>query len=96
MGNCINHLDFAGGTCEDCGLEVDEWGNTEAQPFDYCTFPGCGCDGSRLCQAKSGASDRACRQNVEGMWRGKTKEQRNAVFDLYGDVLKEKREKADE
>lgn len=89
---CIDHLNFVGGVCEDCGLEVDEYGNTEDQ-FDYCSFPHCGCDGSRLCSAKEGPSARAVRQNVEGMWSGRTKEQRRAVFDLCGDVLKEAKEK---
>jgi len=34
----------------------------------YCCFPDCGCDGARLCMAENGASERACRQNVEGMY----------------------------
>jgi hypothetical protein len=40
--------------------------------------------------ATSGASDRSQRQNVEGMWTGKTNEQRAAVFSLVGDLAKEK------
>ena len=88
MSDCIDHLNFCGTVCPDCGDEVDEYGNTENQ-FDYCSFPNCGCDGSRLCCAKEGASDRAIRDNVEGMWAGKTKEQRAAVFRLYRDVLDE-------
>lgn len=86
MDKCIDHLAFVGGVCEDCGLEVDQYGNTEDQ-FDYCCFPDCGCDGSRLCSAKEGASERAISQNVEGMWQGKSKKQRKAVLDLYGSVL---------
>jgi hypothetical protein len=86
---CIDRLDFTCATCHDCGLEVDEYGNTEDQ-FDHCSFPNCGCDGSRLCMATSGASDRSQRQNVEGMWTGKTNEQRAAVFSLVGDLAKEK------
>lgn len=89
--SCLDHLNFAGGICEDCGLEVDQYGNTEDQ-FDYCCFPNCGCDGSRLCGAKEGASNRSIRQNVEGMWSGNTRKQRRAVLDLYGSVLKDKRE----
>lgn len=87
MDKCIDHLDFTDQTCPDCSLEVDAYGNTEDQ-FDYCAFPDCGCDGSRLCMAGE-ASDFAQRANVEGMWTGKTNEQRSAVLDLYGEVLKE-------
>jgi hypothetical protein len=88
MNNCLDHLDYTESTCPDCGHAVDRYGNTEGQ-FDYCSFPDCGCNGARLCMAKGAASDRAVRQNVEDMWRGKTIEQRRAVFELYGDVLKE-------
>ena len=80
MSTCVDHLDFAGQTCPDCNLAVDEYGNTEAQ-FDYCCFPDCGCDGSRLCMAPSGASENAFRGNVEGMWRrGRDMKARKAVF----------------
>jgi len=79
--NCIDHLDFTNNVCPDCSLTVDAYGNTEDQ-FDYCSFPDCGCDGSRLCDAKEGASERACEQNVEGMWQGKTYKQIKAVLDL--------------
>ena len=85
---CTDHLDFLDQICPDCGLEVDSYGNTEAQPFDYCTFPDCGCDGSRLCMAGE-ASERAIRQNVEGMWQSNTPEARRAKLDLYRDVLRE-------
>lgn len=87
MSGCVDHLSFAGATCPDCSLPVDAYGNTEAQ-FDNCCFPDCGCDGARLCMAPSGASDDACGGNVEGMWTGKTAEQRKAVFDLVGKVAK--------
>lgn len=70
MSVCIDHLNFCGEVCPDCGLEVDDYGNTEAV-FAYCCFPDCGCDGARLCMAPGGASDRAARQNVEGMWSRK-------------------------
>jgi hypothetical protein len=85
---CIDHLEFAGERCPDCGLDVDLYGNTEDQ-FDYCSFPNCGCDGARLCMAARGASARACDENVEGMWTGKTKAQREAVFKLLGGITKE-------
>ena len=45
--------------------EPDEYGNTEREPFAFCSFPDCGCDGARLCQAKSGASRAACAINIE-------------------------------
>lgn len=82
---CLDHLDFCGKNCPDCGLEVDAYGNTEEQ-FDYCSFPNCGCDGARLCMATDGASDYASRANVEGMWSRKTPEQRRAVDELVADV----------
>ena len=84
---CVGHLDFTKTVCPDCGLCVDAYGNTEAQ-FNYCCFPDCGCDGARLCMAGE-ASARATEQNVEGMWRGKTKKQRQAVFGLIGSLSKE-------
>lgn len=78
---CHDHLNFTDGTCPDCKLPVDTYGNTEDQ-FDNCSYPDCGCDGARLCMAKSGASDFAGRSNIEGMWSGKTRQQRNGVFSL--------------
>lgn len=88
--SCVDHLDFCGEKCPDCGLDVDRYGNTERQ-FDHCSFPECGCDGARLCMAPSGASERCLKQNVEGMWRARTREQRAAVFSLIGDIAKEKK-----
>ena len=84
---CVDHLWFVGGVCPDCGLQVDDYGNTEAQ-FDNCCFPDCGCDGARLCMAGN-ASDKAMRMNVENMWSGKTKKQRAAVFELVSSLSKE-------
>lgn len=43
----------------------DKYGNTEANPFRYCTFPDCGCDGARLCQAKEGANYASAVLNIE-------------------------------
>ena len=80
---CLEHLSYAGGTCPDCGDPIDAYGNTENQ-FDYCSFPDCGCDGARLCDAQSGPSAHAASGNVEGMWSGKSKEQKRAVLDLVG------------
>lgn len=89
-GYC-DHLAFTEQTCPDCGLDVDAYGNTEAE-FIYCSFPNCGCDGARLCMAAK-PSEKAMEQNVEGMWSGKTAEQRAAVFSLLGDITKEKEHK---
>lgn len=85
---CIDHIDFCDEICPDCGKQVDQFGNTEDQ-FDNCSFPCCGCDGNRLCMAKNGPSERSCRQNVEGMWSGKTLKQRKAVMSLMSDIAKE-------
>lgn len=68
--------------------ERDDYGNEIDGELIYCCFPDCGCDGARLCMAKNGASDRAACGNVEGMWSGKTKEQRAAVFKLIGEINK--------
>jgi hypothetical protein len=81
--DCYDHLEYAGGICPGCKDPVDAYGNT-AYDFKYCSFPDCGCDGARLCMAKEGPSDSANSGNVEGMWSGKTEEQRKAVFDLMG------------
>ena len=62
--DCIDHLHFAGRKCEDCGLTVDQYGNTEDQ-FEYCCFPDCGCDGARNCDAKNGASTGSLILNIE-------------------------------
>lgn len=58
-----------GETCEHCKLEVDQYGNTEAD-FLKCSFPNCGCDGARLCMAGE-ANDNARECNVQGMYTGK-------------------------
>lgn len=44
---------------------TDRYGNTEADPFAFCTFPDCGCDGARLCQARSGPNMGASVLNLE-------------------------------
>lgn len=69
---CIDHLNFCSEVCPCCGLEVDKYGNTEAQFDDYCTFPDCGCDGARLCMAGE-ANGAATQINVEGRWSKKGK-----------------------
>lgn len=86
---CVDHLNYTGQECPGCGLEVDEYGNTE-DSFEHCSFPDCGCDGARVCMAGE-ASDRALTGNVEGMWSGKTHEQRTAVLHLTAQVSMEER-----
>lgn len=86
---CVDHLNFTEGTCPDCGLYVDKYGNTE-DDLRYCCFPDCGCDGSRLCMAKEGASDRSITGNIEGMWKGGSKERVAAVLTLVGETFKNK------
>ena len=61
---CIDHLEFTGSKCLDCGHEVNDYGNTEYQ-YEYCSFPSCGCDGSRNCDAPSGASSASLIWNRE-------------------------------
>lgn len=39
-----------GQVCHECGELVDRYGNTESC-FRNCSFPDCGCDGSRNCMA---------------------------------------------
>ena len=85
---CVCHLDFANGTCPECGEAVDAYGNTEYQ-FENCSFPDCGCDGARLCWAGE-ASPNAVQSCVEGMWTGKTREQREAAFNLMKQVNDDK------
>lgn len=87
LNECDNHLDYCGENCPSCKLPVNEYGNTEYQ-FDNCSFPDCGCDGARLCMANNGASERSCSGNVEGMWSGKTKEQKTAAMKLMSEVTK--------
>jgi hypothetical protein len=93
MSDCIDHLEFTNEICPDCGLPVDEYGNTEAD-FKYCCFPDCGCDGSRLCMAPNGPSENSCRGNIEGMWhRGSDLNARKAVFFTIGLCSKRKETK---
>lgn len=91
---CLDHLEFTDEKCPDCNLDVDQYGNTEAQPDDYCSFPDCGCDGSRLCMAGE-ASDYAIKRNVEGMYHGRSIEQRTARMDLAGDLMEARQQKED-
>ena len=88
MSECIDHLDFVGIICPDCNLEVNEYGNTEGQPIDYCQFPDCGCDGARLCMANK-PNENADQYNVEGMYTDKNPRARLDfswfIFDKYKD-----------
>lgn len=79
--------------------QEDEYGNPlesdgTCDKLIYCCFPDCGCDGSRLCMAKNGASDIACRGNVEGMYRRKDKEAVKAKMILAGLVIQRERNNA--
>ena len=60
---------------------LDQYGNTEADPFHYCTFPDCGCDGARLCQARSGANTAARILNLEHRPRQSGQIAQTAVFE---------------
>jgi hypothetical protein len=51
--------------CDGTGM-VDDYGNpSSGDRVIYCTFPDCGCDGARLCQAEKGASKSSCMLNIE-------------------------------
>ena len=80
MAEDCPHCDspLSNGFCEPCDILIN------------CCFPDCGCDGNRLCDAENGASERAFSENVEGMWSGKTHEQRRAVASLVGSVLQQR------
>ena len=77
-----------GETCEHCKLPVDQYGNTK-EDFPNCSFPHCGCDGARLCQAPSGANENSTKCNVEGMYSRTDKKARVARMTLLGIVLDE-------
>lgn len=52
--------------CGECVLLLDKYGNPlDGSELRNCCFPDCGCDGARLCMAKSGASFGACSLNRE-------------------------------
>lgn len=59
-----DHREFSGGICPECKEPVDDYGNTPYS-FLYCSFPDCGCDGARLCMAKSGANMASSVINIE-------------------------------
>jgi hypothetical protein len=61
---CKDIHDCLEGTCPECGLFVDAYGNTE-DDFRNCCFPDCGCDGARVCMAPSGCSRAAACLNLE-------------------------------
>ena len=73
---------------------TDNYGNpTDGSRLINCCFPDCGCDGSRLCMAENGASVRAQKENVEGMWEnGHDPKCREAVFSLISSLNKEKQQ----
>lgn len=80
--SCKKFYDHESGVvCECCKLLVDEYGNTE-EDFHNCSFPDCGCDGSRLCQATNGANQNSLKCNVESMYRRKDRAAIEAREDL--------------
>jgi hypothetical protein len=47
-------------------VNLDKYGNPkDGNSLPFCCFPDCGCDGARLCMAKSGASDCSMNINIE-------------------------------
>jgi len=93
---CEYHFDHEPGeTCEHCKLEVDDYGNTEAD-FINCSFPNCGCDGQRLCMAPEGPSENAVKCNVENMYNRNDKEAQRGKLGLCGLVLDMDRSNQDE
>jgi len=93
-----NHCEYAfdhepNEICRHCKLEVDEYGNTEAD-FRNCSFPYCGCDGQRLCMAPSGANSDSLICNVEGMYQRSDRVAVKAKLKLIGlvnDIIKNKK-----
>ena len=75
-----------GETCLHCNLEVDDYCNTE-EDFQNCCFPNCGCDGSRLCMAPSGANDNSAKLNVENMYNRSDKEAVKGKMGLFALVF---------
>ncbi len=62
---------------------LDDYGNPiDGDRLIYCVFPGCGCDGARLCMAENGANTDSAAGNVEGMWLRKDREAIQARKDL--------------
>ncbi len=71
-------------------IDCDKYGNPiDGDRIIHCCFPDCGCDGSRLCMAENGASDRSFQQNVEGMYQRKDNKAIKARLDLAGSVAEE-------
>jgi hypothetical protein len=67
---------------DDYGNPLTEDGELVDGRLIYCTFPDCGCDGERLCMAENGASENACKGNVEGMYRRTDKEAMRGRMEL--------------
>lgn len=80
------NCDYCGNPDKECH---DKYGNEIDGDFINCSFPDCGCDGARLCMAKNGASEAACKGNIEGMWLLNTPEAKKARGDLMASLGKE-------
>jgi len=76
-----DHEETKGEFCPHCDQQIDAYGNDE-NSLIYCCFPNCGCDGSRLCSAESGASTMALALNIEGMYESNTPRARAAKMIL--------------
>ena len=79
---CVDHLNYSNEICPGCNLLVNEYGNTEETPLDYCSFPHCGCDGERNCPAEGGSNNDSKKCNLEGMWESNSKDAKKAVLNL--------------
>ncbi len=68
----------------------DKYGNLMADLENgrmvNCCFPDCGCDGQRLCMAENGASENACRRNLEGMYSRTDKAAKEARIGIMMDI----------
>jgi hypothetical protein len=78
--------------CPECYLQCDRYGNTEQDYREFCSFPDCGCDGQRLCNAKSGANADSVKCNVEGMYRRRDSKAVRAKLALVGLVIERSKE----
>ena len=75
--------------------QFDKYGNdVNGDHIEFCCFPDCGCDGERLCMAKHGASERALRGNVEGMYMRKDRKAVRARMELLGMVIDDQKAEA--
>ena len=66
MGALSVHNRCGGRNCQTVEAALDEYVDPEdGSEFPNCSFPDCGCDGARVCPAKSGAKHAADAWNLE-------------------------------